>query len=256
MTACQVCGGEDRRLFIRHGGYDLYECGGCRLVYCDPMPTAAEIERLYTDAYAGASQGYFAKVDAKLHRMRLRLRWILAASGLDPATTASGLDPATAARRFLDVGASGGFMVETARRAGLQATGLELDPVSVAYARSHYPGSDFVHGRIETLAATAPPAFDLVHCSEVIEHVTDVNAFVAGIVRVMKPGGFLYLTTPDLGHWRRPRDLTRWDAFAPPGHCLYFRTANLTRLLERHGLAIVKRRRSWKPGLRLLARRR
>ena len=247
MTACQICGAEDRRLFIRHGGYDLYECDACRFVYCDPMPSAAEIERLYTDAYAGASQGYFAKVDAKLHRMRLRLRWILAASGLDSAN---------AARRFLDVGASGGFMVETARRAGFQASGLELDPVSVAYARRHYPDGDFVHGRIEAFAATAPSAFDLVHCSEVIEHVTDVNAFVAGIVGVMKPGGFLYLTTPDLGHWRRPRDITRWDAFAPPGHCLYFGAANLARLLERHALAVVKRRRSWKPGLRMLARRR
>lgn len=244
MTACQICGGLDRRLFRCHNGYDLYECTNCRLVFCDPMPTASTIKELYTDAYAGASQGYFAKPDSKLRVMRRRLRWILAQTDLAP----NGL-------RFLDVGASGGFMVETARRAGFAAVGLDLDPVSIEYAKRHYSAAEFHHGTIEGFVARKPEPFDLVHCSEVIEHVTDANGFLGALTRVIKPNGMLYLTTPDLGHWRRPRDVTRWDAFAPPSHCLYFRAENLASLLTRHGLQIIKRRRSWKPGLRFLAAR-
>ena len=97
--------------------------------------------------------------------------------------------------------------------------------------------------------------YDLVYCSEVIEHSPDVNRFVAAIAPLLAPGAALFLTTPDIGHWRRPRDITAWDAFCPPSHCLYFSPANLARLLARHGLRIVRRRPAFKPGIKVLARK-
>ena len=71
----------------------------------------------------------------------------------------------------------------------------------------------------------------------------------------MRPGALLYLTTPDIGHWRRPRDIRRWDGFSPPAHCLYFTVRSLARLLARHPLETVHRRFAWKPGIKILARR-
>jgi hypothetical protein len=72
----------------------------------------------------------------------------------------------------------------------------------------------------------------------------------------MKPGGLLYITTPDIGHWRRPKDITTWDAFCPPSHCVYFTPKNLRLLLERHGFQVSHRRFAWKPGIKIIARRR
>ena len=145
-------------------------------------------------------------------------------------------------------------MVEAARELGFEATGIDLDPVSVAYAREHFPLNSFFHGPAEGFAP-GETLFDAVYCSEVIEHVPDANAFVAALPRLMAPGAVLYLTTPDIGHWRRPRRLERWDAFCPPAHCLYFSPANLTRLLARHALVVVRRRFAWKPGIKLFARK-
>jgi len=65
----------------------------------------------------------------------------------------------------------------------------------------------------------------------------------------------LYLTTPDISHWRRPRDLTLWDGFCPPSHCIYFSPGNLTRLLVEHGFEVFRRFVAWKPGIKVLARR-
>jgi 2-polyprenyl-3-methyl-5-hydroxy-6-metoxy-1,4-benzoquinol methylase len=243
---CQICGASARRPFIRHDGYSLFECGGCGLVFVEPMPSAGQIAALYTDAYAGATAGYFAKVPQKMRRARRRAR-ALARHARRPAEDGQG--------RFLDVGCNGGFMVEAARELGFAATGLDPDPVSLEWARQHYPANHFVAGTIEDFDPGAQQ-FAAVYCSEVIEHAPDANRFVTALAALMAPGAALYLTTPDIAHWRRPRDVTRWDAFAPPSHCLYFNPRNLTRLLAKHGLEVFHRRLSFKPGIKLFARRR
>ena len=237
---CPACGVEARSHVISHEGMDLYRCGGCALIFLDPMPGAGDIAALYNDAYQGATTSYFAKVPAKMRRSRGRARQIR-------RYVHSG--------RFLDVGCNGGFVVEAAREQGFDAHGIDPDPQSIAYARAHYPLATYFEGTMEDFDGGAGGGFDAVYCSEVIEHVPDVNRFVAAIVRAMAPGAVLYLTTPDIGHWRRPRDLRRWDGFCPPAHCLYFNPASLTGLLARHGLGIVRRRLAFKPGIKLFARK-
>ena len=245
MTPCPVCAAPDARTFLSYEGHELGECRDCGLVFLDPMPAAEALAALYHDAYDGAQAGYFGKVGAKMRRSRRRLRWL--ARRLER--------PVGARSRLLDVGANGGFLVEAARELGFEAVGVELDPVSVDYAARHFAGSRFVRGTVEDLAAAGEPTFDAVYCSEVIEHVPDPNGFISGIVALMRPGALLYLTTPDIGHWRRPRDIRRWDGFSPPAHCLYFTVRSLARLLARHPLETVHRRFAWKPGIKILARR-
>ena len=149
----------------------LFECAACGLVYLDPMPEPAALDQLYSDAYDGASEGYFRKVPQKMRRARGRMRQIAA---LVPRG------------RFLDVGCNGGFMVEAARERGFEAHGVDLDPVSIAWAKDHYPGGEFFAGRIEDYQTGAP--FDAVYCSEVIEHVHGANAFPRRDRRADAPG--------------------------------------------------------------------
>lgn len=241
---CQVCDATARRLYAAHAGQELYECAGCGFVVLDPLPDAGARVALYDDAYGGASTGYYAKVDKKMRRARRRAAFI-----------ASKLREGPAQRRFLDVGSSAGFMVEAAREKGFESFGVELDGTSVAYAREHYPENTFFSGTVEDYAREDPPPFDAVYCSEVIEHTADANSFMAAIAVLTRPGGLLYLTTPDIGHRRRPKDLTAWDAFCPPSHCLYFTEGSLRHLLKKHGYGHIRRRFAWKPGLKVLARK-
>ena len=241
-TPCPVCDATAHTPFAEKNGCAIVRCSGCGFVFQAPLPTADEGAALYDDAYAGATEGYFAKVDKKLRRSRARARRL---RRLKPGTGA----------RFLDVGASGGFMLEAAREAGFAVQGVELDPRSVAFAQAHYPQCAIHRGTIEDFLRRHPEAaggFDMIYCSEVIEHVPDVNAFVAALAALMKQDGRLYLTTPDIGHWRRPEDLNQWDAFDPPAHCLYFDRTTLPRLLARHGLKVVRRDLALKPGLKVL----
>ena len=235
-SACQICGNDAPAIFASKNGYQLYQCQECHLVYVDPMPSADELAALYNNAYDDTTAGYFAKSEKILRRSRRRLARI---------------GRKVAGGRFLDIGCNGGFTVEAAREHGFEAFGIELDPVSLAYAQSHFPTNHYFHGRIEDYPSKKP--FDVVYCSEVLEHVADANGFLSATARLMRPGALLYLTTPDISHWRRPQDIHEWDAFFPPAHCLYFNPLNLTTILARHGLEVIRRRWAWKPGIKLYA---
>ena len=157
--------------YAEHNGCHLFECGGCGSVYMDPMPSAETVGALYDDAYEGASSSYFTKVDKKLRRSRGRLKW---------------LRRYVRGGRLLDVGCNGGFLTEAVREAGFEAHGLDLDPVSIRYAAEQFPGCHFHLTPVEELADAQ--GFDLIYCSEVIEHVPDPHPFAAALVRLLRPG--------------------------------------------------------------------
>jgi len=239
---CPLCASPTRTPYIEHRGHCLFRCAACRLVYLDPPP-AAHLGALYDDAFEGGTTGYFKKAPAKLARARRTIRRI-----------ARALDKPVAGLTFLDIGANGGFATEAAREAGFDAVGIEPDRGALRYAREHFSRNSYFDGFLET-TDLAGRQFDVAHCSEVIEHSSDLQRFTACLAAAMKPGAVLYLTTPYLDHWRRARDVTRWDGFKPPEHSLYFDPRNLAQLLAQHGLHVFRRRLSWKPGIKVLARK-
>lgn len=250
---CQVCDSTDCPSLIEQGGWRYRRCADCGLVFLAPMLNEAELAALYANPDSGGTRAYFRKEASKLRRARGRVRLLARAM----AGGARG-------RRFLDVGCSGGFMTQAAVAAGFITWGIDPDGDAVAHAKAHYPGATYRVGGLTEFAAEfaaqseaqCEERFDAVYCSEVLEHVADANAFIGAISALMAPGGVLYLTTPDIGHWRRPRHLPDWDVFTPPHHCLFFSAGNLRRLLARHGLEIYHRQWAFKPGLKVLARKR
>lgn len=104
--------------------------------------------------------------------------------------------------RLLNVGCgTGGFNV-VAARAGALAWGVDVDPEAVAITRQKLRG---LPGGACLAAAEAlpfPPAsFDLVYCYSAIEHVGSVEAAIREMVRVSRPGGAVYLHTPNAWSW-------------------------------------------------------
>ncbi len=237
LPPCQVCNSAQIRDYHRDGRGALFECTECGFVFLHPIPEAGALAALYEQENIGA--GYLRKVPAKMRRARARIA-LLRRQG--------------AAGRFLDVGCNGGFMVEAAREAGFAAQGLDPDTISVEWARARYPRNQYAVATLEQFAAHNPAPFDAVYCSEVIEHVPDCNVFMDGLKELLRPGGILYLTTPDIRHWRRG-PLVGWDGYKPPEHCLYFSPGPLRRLLGSHGFRIVRWRWTLKPGIQVLAAR-
>ncbi|GGJ57945.1 bifunctional 3-demethylubiquinol 3-O-methyltransferase/2-polyprenyl-6-hydroxyphenol methylase [Sphingopyxis bauzanensis] len=154
---------------------------------------------------------------------------------------------ALAGRTAIDVGCGAGLLAEPLARMGGQVMGVDAAPENIAAARAHAVGQgleiDYFAGE---LAALPPATFDLVTSMEVVEHVTDPAAFIAGLAARLAPGGLMILSTPNRTMLSKlllveaaervgavPRGTHDWDQFLKP--------AELTKLLEDAGLEVVDR---------------
>lgn len=241
MTAdtCKAChtGLDPKTSLGAKNGYALLPCPSCATVTVSPYPTPAQLQEFYQN-YQGTAD-YRAKADRKITRARRRIRKFM---HLAPG------------KRFLDVGCNYGFTVAAALSLGLDAAGIDIDAVAVRESQKSFIGGRFDCVPVENYVAWNRKA-DMIYTSEVIEHVFDPDAFVAALAKILVPGGILYLTTPDGGHFRVPRDFASWTAVTPPEHIVYFSRKGIRALLEKNGFKIRKFFFNLKPGIQLIAER-
>lgn len=113
-------------------------------------------------------------------------------------------------RKVLEVGSGwGGICVEFAHAGGV-VTGIEPDEeelqISKLLNQVENTGINFVQGCGENLPF-ADNSFDIVICNSVIEHVANVSKVISEMLRVLRPGGVIYLNTinylfPFEGHYK------------------------------------------------------
>ncbi|MEZ4354566.1 MAG: class I SAM-dependent methyltransferase [Myxococcota bacterium] len=165
---------------------------------------------------------------------------------------------APTARRLLDVGCGGGFLLDHFRTHGWSVTGIEPSPSAVAWARDQL-GLEVVQGELldlEPPGSEDPAAFDAIHCAQVLEHVLDPVACVERIASLLRPGGVAFIEIPNdfsvLQEVARARlDKPAWWV-APGIHLNYFDGDSLPRLLARRGLEEIDRIASFPMELFLL----
>ena len=153
--------------------------------------------------------------------------------------------------RILDIGCGGGILSEPLARLGADVVGI--DPaeqnieIAVAHARESGVTVDYRAATAEDLAA-AEEQFDVVLAMEVVEHVTDVAAFVATGASMVKAGGIMIGATLNrtmksfalaivgaeyILRWL-PRGTHQWDKFVTP--------EEFEQALEASGLDVIGER--------------
>ena len=152
---------------------------------------------------------------------------------------------ALAGLRILDVGCGGGLLSEPLAARGASVVGIDASPGNVAAARLHAAASrvavDYRLGEPNKVLA-ADEKFDVVLALEVVEHVSDLSAFVGTAAGCVAPGGMLFASTIDRT-WKSfvfaivgaeyvlrvlPRGTHQWRRFVRP--------AELAAVVARSGL--------------------
>ena len=170
--------------------------------------------------------------------------------------------------RWLDVGTGAGALPEALRATGAQPVALDVSDRR-ATGRESVP---FVTGRGERLPFR-DGAFDVVHCSNVLEHVPDPWELIAELLRVCRTGGVVYISwtnwySPFGGHdWspfhylgprvglRAFRAVRGRDPIQMPGRKLFpVHVGEIVRGLERRRVDVVDVAPRYWPSLRFLAR--
>ena len=121
--------------------------------------------------------------------------------------------------------------------------GVDVSPAALGAARAR--GLAGVRGQVEHGLPFADGAFATLLAAEVIEHVFDTQAVVNELARVLRPGGWLLITTPNLVALsgrallllgRSPHNVEFDASPGTSGHIRYLTFDTLETLLRRAGL--------------------
>lgn len=99
---------------------------------------------------------------------------------------------------LIDIGCGGGLVCEPMRRLGAEVTGLDASERNIGVASAHARAQDLdIAYRASTVEALheAGEQYDIVLTLEVVEHVPDVDSFLAACAGLVKPGGLLVMAT-------------------------------------------------------------
>jgi 2-polyprenyl-6-hydroxyphenyl methylase/3-demethylubiquinone-9 3-methyltransferase len=99
---------------------------------------------------------------------------------------------------LVDIGCGGGLISEPMARMGAQVTGIDAGDKNIAVAKLHAEQSglniDYRCTTAEALVETGAQ-FDIVVALEIIEHVANVEEFIAASAKLLKPGGLMFYST-------------------------------------------------------------
>ena len=105
-----------------------------------------------------------------------------------------------AGKDVLDVGCGGGILTDSMARRGAKVLGIDLATKALKVAQLHAlesgtEGVDYREIAVEALAIEQPESFDVVTCMEMLEHVPDPASVVQALATLVKPGGWVFLST-------------------------------------------------------------
>ncbi|MGX6647214.1 class I SAM-dependent methyltransferase [Maricaulaceae bacterium MS644] len=216
-TNCDLCGEPrleilgERSHLVRgrtsnfHMAFKDAACPSCGFVCAAERPDEAFLMAYYRDAHIGHRGGEL-HFDAQ-------------------ARTAMVVRHVPAGGRVIEIGANDGAFTKLLCEAGFDAFGF--DPVEADEAAGVAKG--YV---ADGSGAPAPGEADAVAAYYVVEHVTDPRAWLAELVRLVKPGGVVILEAPN--YETHPEDSLNVE------HLLHFTPESLTRLARLSGLEPIE----------------
>ncbi len=149
---------------------------------------------------------------------------------------------------IIDIGCGGGLLCEPMRRLGGKVTGIDAGKETIDVARLHAEQTgldiDYRHRLPEDLDSEKG-RYDIVLNMEVVEHVADLDAFLAASANLVKPGGVMVAST--LNRTLKSLALAKVGAeyvlrWLPPGTHdwrKFVRPSELNEGLGRHGVEIT-----------------
>ena len=108
----------------------------------------------------------------------------------------------TGAQRIVDVGCGDGSATHLATKLDARSSVIGVDWSANALSQARARGLLVVQGGVDTAGLPLPDGCaDVVIMSELIEHLVDTDAAIDEARRVLRPGGVLLLSTPNLAAW-------------------------------------------------------
>ena len=218
---CSICGGNGNERILRQNSrgieYSLVKCLECDQIAVSPIPSEDELVEFYNSDF-----------EVPLYQEKKTLR---KATKVLNELDRLGIDEGA---KILEIGASYGFFMNIANGLGFETHGIEMSSKACEYAKNKF-GIDIENSSLEeSQFVRGAHTFDAVILLDVIEHVTNPNELIGQIERLLNPGGFVVITTPNIESLEFRFFGKYWEWISPPAHLFYFSKSTLANLLGRN----------------------
>jgi SAM-dependent methyltransferase len=253
---CPICGHAgsicytdlpDRFVVNGESRWRLWQCRReeCGTSWLDPPPTESDLKIAYQAYYThkGASDRHVYYPPRYSRVIQITLKAInksLHLAGFNARRDLYWLHYLTKGDgRLLEVGCGDGTRLAALHKRGWFVEGQEIDPDAVVHCRSK--GLEVHEGSIIQLGLSEC-SYDVILMSHVLEHVENQTELLAHCKKLLKPGGRLVMSVPNirsLGHFVYKRN---WLNLDPPRHVILHSPQSLTNLLRGAGFSIAEMR--------------
>lgn len=232
--ACPLCEGRDIPPFVRavcsrHPLYDAalpetmtwLKCQGCGHVFTEGWFTDAACEIIFSKTLDNQKVGWQVE---QQRPVSARMVAKVARHVPDGA--------------WLDVGFGNGSLIFTADEFGYEAVGIDLRGDNVEALKQR--GYEARQVPLEKL--DQPGRYSVISMADVLEHMPFPKAGLEDARRLLRPGGILFLSMPNLDSplWRFMNEASSNPYWGELEHYHNFGRKRLTTLLAEHGFEVIE----------------
>jgi len=249
------------RIFAVPGTWALLRCPQCGLVWLNPQPIPEDIGKLYSEYFTHDTLPETLKKEpTKSWRKAVKVSildsafgyqsdgankivgWLVSRIGLLRDIAGGSVMWLNGSRpgKLLDVGCGNGQFLAAMRELGWEVVGVEPDGQAVKVAQERF-GLNVYESVLEEIGFP-DDTFDAITMNHVVEHLPDPIGTLRECKRILKKGGRLVVTVPNiesLGH-RLYRDA--WRGLEVPRHLFLFSPRTLRVCAESSGLQVLELR--------------
>ncbi len=230
------------------GTWSFQRCSnpGCGVCWLDPAPPPDELWKAYATYHT-----HTRKPGSRIAKATLSFAHRLIKLGLLPLWVSTGLKReadylrymtlnSEPAGKLLDVGCGGGRLLKRMKKCGWQVEGTDFDAQATQRVTARYG----IRTHVGDLPQCQLPAnsFDAITMSQTIEHLYDPAATLHECLRILKPGGLLVMTTPNVDSLGANEFGAFWRGWEAPRHLHLFSVESLRRLTQQAGFEVIEAR--------------
>jgi 2-polyprenyl-3-methyl-5-hydroxy-6-metoxy-1,4-benzoquinol methylase len=216
---CILCNSKDISELEGYERHQLSKCQSCGFVFMSRIPSIDELHDHYK-LYSYASDRTVSPLTIDSYNKLL-----------------DGMEKYRKLNTLIDVGCGKGWFLIEARKRGWKVYGTEFSDEAIRICTA--AGIEMTKGDLRADAFEGLQ-FDVVFSSEVIEHVNNPRTQFQQMFAILRPGGLLYLTTPNFNCYLRFKFKADYNIIEYPEHLGYFTKSTLNFALKATGF--VKRK--------------
>lgn len=236
VNHCYLCGHSRASVIGTLDEFQMMRCDTCTFSFINRRPVEMEADAIYDEYFSGSNadygkcyEGYIRenkqKRDRKFHFNRFHKMVLKRLAKHAPG------------KKLLDIGCAAGFFLQDARDAGWEVTGIDIAKPALDFAKKELD-LDVSYGRLVD-KQYPDNSFDAITMFDLIEHLYTPLNELKEIHRILKPGGVVFIFTPNVSSIKQKILRGKWYAFKPREHNYYFSIKTLSMMLDKKQLKTI-----------------